>query len=116
MLPLYASGEYRLREPTGLSERVRLGLGAGVVPANHGSKVADVGDYTQDGIEVARVGFASAEVERGAEMAHRGGELPLRVYARAHPTRTPAPIARMMVEELVTLILIASVVAAIQVL
>ena len=49
-------------------------------------------------------------------MAHRGRELPLPVYAGAHPTRTPALIARVMVEEFVALILIASVVAAAQVL
>jgi len=58
---LYASGEYRLRESAGLSERARSGLGARVVPAGQGSTNADVGGEAKG--RVARGGDAAAAVE-----------------------------------------------------
>ena len=42
---VYASGEYRLREWAGLSERVRLGVSAGVVSTGQRNTVADDGYY-----------------------------------------------------------------------
>ena len=74
----YASGEYRLREWAGLSERARSGLGTGVVSADQGSTNADVGDEAEGGVGVARGGIATAAAQRGGETAHCGGELPQR--------------------------------------
>ena len=70
----YASGEYRLREWTGLSERAQSGLGTGVVSADRGCTNADVGDEAEGGVGVAWGGFATAGAQRGGETAHRGGE------------------------------------------
>ena len=50
-----------------------------VVPANQGSTVANVGDEAESG--VAQGGIAPAAVERGAETAHRRGELPERGFS-----------------------------------
>ena len=61
-----------------MSERARSGLGAGVVPADQGSTVADVGDEAEGRVGVTQCRFAPSAVKRGAETAHRGGELPKR--------------------------------------
>ena len=73
----YASGEYRLRESAGMSERVRSGVGAGVVSTSRGDTVADDGCYGEVRVGVAWGAFASAVVEGGAETAHRRRELPV---------------------------------------
>ena len=49
----YASGEDRLRESAGMSERARSGRGTAVVPTNEGGTVADGGHDAEGGRAVA---------------------------------------------------------------
>ena len=58
----YASGEDRLRELGGLSERVRSGVDAGVVSTSQRDPIADDGYDAEVGGGVARGGCASAAV------------------------------------------------------
>ena len=73
----YASGEYRLCDSARLSERVRLGVGAGVASASRRDTVADNGCYAGVGGGTG-AGTAQAAAERGEEAAHHRGKLPRR--------------------------------------
>ena len=73
----YASGEDRLLELEGLSERAQSELDAGVVSTSQSDPIADDGYDAEVGAGSLDGGCASAAVERGTEAAHHRGELPV---------------------------------------
>ena len=78
-VPLYASGVYRLREASGLSERARLGIGTVVVPAGQGSTIADVGEEAESGsrcVNLPRWRWnGSCQIGIGRDSQHRRHDL-----------------------------------------
>ena len=73
----YASGEYRLRGWSGMSEGVRSGLDTAVVSTSRRDTIADVGCDGEVGGRAAWGNIDSAAVERDAEATHCRRELPL---------------------------------------
>ena len=64
-----------------------------MVPADQGSTIADVGDEAEGRVGVTQCGFAPSAVERGAETAHRGGELPELAAAEARASAAEAKVS-----------------------
>ena len=87
----YASGEDRLRELAGMSERVRSGVDAGVVSTSQRDPIADDGYDAEVGGGVARGGCASATtvdchtLDPGLRAA--GGDIQIQCRAIAVHTR-----------------------------